>query len=65
MCSWPGKYEGAWDSLVSASRELDVSAAVVFLPDGTGNFGKHEIPEHEGLPLDYKHRRGRELRSGA
>ena len=50
VCSWPGTYEGAWASLVSASREGDVSAAVVFLPDGTENFGKHDqIPEHEGL----------------
>ena len=50
VCSWPGKYEAAWASLVSASREGDVSTAVVFLPDGTENFGKHDqIPEHEGL----------------
>ncbi|CAE7612953.1 unnamed protein product [Symbiodinium sp. CCMP2456] len=50
VCSWPGKYEGAWDSLVSSSRNGDVSAAVVFLPDGTADFGHHaEIPDAEGI----------------
>ncbi|CAE7309930.1 unnamed protein product, partial [Symbiodinium sp. KB8] len=50
VCSWPGKYEGAWDSLVSSSRNGDVSAAVVFLPDGTADFGRHaEIPDAEGI----------------
>lgn len=50
VCSWPGRYEGAWDSLVSSSRNGDVSAAVVFLPDGTADFGHHaEIPETEGI----------------
>ncbi|CAE7407120.1 unnamed protein product [Symbiodinium pilosum] len=50
VCSWPGKYEGAWDALVASSREGQVSAAVVFLPDGTADFGKHDpIPSQEGL----------------
>ena len=36
MASWPGKYEEAWDELVAASRAGDLSAAVVFLPEGQG-----------------------------
>ncbi|CAE7361425.1 ADAMTS9 [Symbiodinium sp. CCMP2592] len=34
ITSWPGKYEGAWERLVAESRQGQVSAAVVFLPDG-------------------------------
>ena len=34
VCSWPGKYESAWDALVTGSRSGDISAAVVFLPRG-------------------------------
>ncbi|CAE7459806.1 unnamed protein product [Symbiodinium natans] len=30
ICSWPGKYEGAWDRMVSAAKGGAVSAAVVF-----------------------------------
>eukprot|EP00439_Symbiodinium_sp_Y106_P061914 s1135_g9.t1 len=51
IVSWPGKYAGAWDALVAAARNGDVSAAVVFLPHGTEHYGKHDsIPESEGLP---------------
>ena len=35
ITSWPGKYEGAWERLVAESRQGQVSAAVVFLPDGS------------------------------
>ena len=50
VCSWPGKYEEAWDTMVAASLLGDVSAAVVFLPEGTTHFGIHDqIPEEEGL----------------
>ena len=50
VASWPGKYEGAWEALVAGAREGDVSAAVVFLPDGTEDHGQHDpIPEAEGL----------------
>lgn len=50
VTSWPGKYEGAWERLVAESRQGQVSAAVVFLPDGTKDSGKHDrIPEEEGL----------------
>eukprot|EP00439_Symbiodinium_sp_Y106_P013137 s1573_g1.t3 len=42
--------EGAWERLVAESRQGQVSAAVVFLPDGTKDSGKHDrIPEEEGL----------------
>eukprot|EP00439_Symbiodinium_sp_Y106_P056957 s4473_g8.t1 len=51
VASWPGKYEGAWESLVSQGRNGEVSAAVVFLPQGTDDYGKCDsIPEAEGLP---------------
>ena len=51
VASWPGKYEGAWESLVSQGRNGQVSAAVVFLPQGTRDYGKHEsIPKREDLP---------------
>ncbi|CAE7873633.1 hypothetical protein AK812_SmicGene35357 [Symbiodinium microadriaticum] len=51
VASWPGKYAGAWDSLVSQSRSGQVSAAVVFLPEGTDDYGQCDsIPEAEGLP---------------
>ena len=50
ITSWPGKYEEAWERLVAESRRGQVSAAVVFLPDGTKDSGKHDrIPEEEGL----------------
>ncbi|CAE7326663.1 unnamed protein product [Symbiodinium natans] len=50
VASWPGKYESAWDSLVAGARQGEVSAAVVFLPDGTEHFGCHdEIPPEERL----------------
>ena len=50
VASWPGKYESAWDSLVASAREGEVSAAVVFLPDGTSDFGRHDqIPPQECL----------------
>ncbi|CAE7675396.1 unnamed protein product [Symbiodinium sp. KB8] len=51
VASWPGKYEGAWESLVSQGRNGQVSAAVVFLPQGTRDYGKHDsIPKREELP---------------
>ncbi|CAE7828972.1 unnamed protein product [Symbiodinium sp. CCMP2592] len=51
VASWPGKYEGAWEALVSQGRNGQVSAAVVFLPQGTDDYGKCDsIPEAEGLP---------------
>ena len=39
VASWPGKYEGAWKTLVSQGRNGQVSAAVVFLPQGTDDYG--------------------------
>ena len=51
VCSWPGKYEPAWDALVTGSRSGNISAAVVFLPEGSTHFGRHDtIPEEEKLP---------------
>ena len=51
VCSWPGKYESAWDALVNRARDGQVSAAVVFLPEGTKDHGKHDsIPRAHGLP---------------
>ena len=43
-CSWPGKYETetAWEDLVQRSRDGEITAAVVFLPDGSTNFGNHQ-----------------------
>ena len=53
VCSWPGKYESAWDALVRASRGHTVSAAVVFLPKGSKDFGIHDsIPATEELQGD-------------
>ena len=50
VCSWPGKYESAWDALVTGSRSGNISAAVVFLPEGSKDFGSHDtIPEEERL----------------
>lgn len=50
ICSWPGKYESAWETLVKCSREGTLSAAVVFLPGGSEHFGTHDpIPVTEGL----------------
>ena len=42
VCSWPGKYAAAWDNLVAGSRRNDISAAVVFLPEGSEHFGFHD-----------------------
>ena len=51
ICSWPGKYESAWDALVTGSRKGNLSAAVVFLPEGSEHFGTHDpIPQEEDLP---------------
>ena len=53
ITSWPGKYATAWDCLVESAREGETSAAVVFLPEGTKEFGKHSsIPHSEGLAGD-------------
>ena len=53
VCSWPGKYESAWDSLVESSRDRGLSAAVVFLPEGSEHFGSHDpIPHEEALEGD-------------
>ena len=50
VCSWPGKYESAWDALVTGSCSGNISAAVVFLPEGSTHFGRHDvIPEEERL----------------
>ncbi|CAE7579467.1 unnamed protein product [Symbiodinium sp. CCMP2456] len=51
VASWPGKYEGAWESLVSQTQRGEVSAAVVFLPWGIDDYGAHDrIALAEGLP---------------
>ena len=53
VSSWPGKYESAWDALVQKSRGGHLSAAVVFLPEGSRHFGIHDqIPTAENLPGD-------------
>ena len=50
VASWPGKYETAWDALVAGSRQDDISAAVVFLPKGSPDFGEHDtIPARKEL----------------
>ena len=50
VCSWPGKYATAWDELVAGSRQDDISAAVVFLPQGSKHFGLHDpIPPRQDL----------------
>ena len=50
VCSWPGKYASAWDALVEGSRQNDISAAVVFLPEGSKHFGLHDpIPSKPSL----------------
>jgi hypothetical protein len=43
MCivSWPGIYARSWDALVEKSKHNALSAAVVFLPEHTADFGKH------------------------
>ena len=47
VCSWPG---GAWEALVNSSRNGETSAAVVFLPQDSEKFGKHDvIPASENL----------------
>ena len=53
VSSWPGKYESAWAALVQKSRRRQLSAAVVFLPQGSRHYGKHDqIPTAENLPGD-------------
>eukprot|EP00438_Fugacium_kawagutii_P018655 Skav210086 [mRNA] locus=scaffold1510:184383:186172:+ [translate_table: standard] len=50
VCSWPGKYATAWDTLVAGSKQDDISAAVVFLPEGSTHFGLHDpIPASQDL----------------
>ena len=53
VASWPGKYESAWDALVAGARQDHISAAVVFLPEGSRHFGIHDripaIPELQDL----------------
>ena len=49
ICSWPGKYESAWETLVKCSREGTLSAAVVFLPGGSEHFGTHDWKEAVGV----------------
>ena len=50
VCSWPGKYASAWDILVESTRDRGLSAAVVFLPEGSEHFGSHDpIPPAEAL----------------
>ncbi|OLP95910.1 hypothetical protein AK812_SmicGene21907 [Symbiodinium microadriaticum] len=44
------RFAGAWDRLVEGARGGGVSAAVVFLPEGTDDFGNHDaIPPKEHL----------------
>jgi uncharacterized membrane protein len=51
VCSWPGKYESAWDALVTDCRRGNISAAVFFLPEGSEDYGRHDpIPENEKIP---------------
>ena len=50
LSSWPGKYESAWDSLVAGARKHEISAAVVFLPEGLAHYGLHDpIPTTDDL----------------
>lgn len=50
VCSWPGKYESAWDALVKQGRQGEISAALVFLPQGSKHFGVHDpIPKAEKI----------------
>jgi ankyrin repeat protein len=37
--SWPGIYAKSWDALVAQSKNNELSAAVVFIPQHTKNFG--------------------------
>ena len=41
VASWPGIYAREWDMLVAQAKKGGISAAVVFLPEATLNFGKH------------------------
>ncbi|CAE6937992.1 unnamed protein product [Symbiodinium natans] len=53
VTSWPGKYESAWDDLVQRAKKDAISAAVVFLPEGSEHYGAHDqIPaaDAQGLP---------------
>ena len=47
ICSWPGRYESAWDKLV---ERTETSAATVFLPRFAPSYGQHSrIPKSERL----------------
>jgi hypothetical protein len=41
VASWPGIYAKQWDALVAKSKADSISAAVVFLPEMTLDFGRH------------------------
>eukprot|EP00935_MAST-01C_sp_MAST-1C-sp1_P001244 g1244.t1 len=41
VASWPGIYAKEWDQLVAQARKGEVSAAVVFLPENTSDYGAH------------------------
>jgi hypothetical protein len=41
VVSWPGIYSRLWDRLVARAKDSELSAAVVFLPERTANYGKH------------------------
>eukprot|EP00935_MAST-01C_sp_MAST-1C-sp1_P002305 g2305.t1 len=41
VASWPGRYAKLWDTVVAKGKASQLSAAVVFLPEHTVNFGKH------------------------
>ena len=41
VVSWPGIYAREWDVLVAQAKKAELSAAVVFLPEGTSDYGAH------------------------
>jgi hypothetical protein len=41
VASWPGIYAKLWDKLVAQGRASELSAAVVFLPEYTPDYGMH------------------------
>ena len=41
VVSWPGIYAMEWDAMVQRAKDDGVSAAVVFLPEGTAMYGQH------------------------
>ena len=41
VASWPGIYAKLFDQILAVGKEGSVSAAVVFLPEKTANYGKH------------------------